>query len=179
MCSSSSHSSSSTHYLPILFSEFFHGPHAIFSLFTYLLMRGGQARPYTSPGAVPLVFSSFLLLFTCILWSFFSDVMLMPTDVHRVNLQGWGRFLFFLSGSLIMLRWMYLWKIWCKLCRFCHQKVCKNSSSSQHPMPFHSLALSNYLAHLSVWTCIFLSDVAALSVALLRSKILELSWMKR
>lgn len=30
MCSSSSHSPS-THYLPILFSEFFHGPHAIFS----------------------------------------------------------------------------------------------------------------------------------------------------
>lgn len=46
----------STHYLPILFSEFLHGPLAIFPLFTYLLMRGGQPRPYASPGAVPLCF---------------------------------------------------------------------------------------------------------------------------
>lgn len=53
MCSSSVFS---THYLPIWFSEFLHGPHASFPLFTYLLMRGGQPRPYASPGAVPLCF---------------------------------------------------------------------------------------------------------------------------
>ena len=102
------------------------GPMLFISLFIYLLMRGGQPRPYASPRSSAAVFSFCPLLFISF-WVFF---LRCYADAHWCAQSESTRlrtvFLFLLSSSLIMLRWMYLCKIWCKLCWFCHQKVCKS-----------------------------------------------------
>ena len=137
------------HYLPLLFLRIFPWAPCYFALLTHLLMRGGQCRPDAFPVAAllsspPAPLSCFLL----------SPFLRSYADAHWCAQSESTRlrtvFLFLLFGSLIILRWMDLWKIWFRLCWLCGQKVCKTPESSQSLMPLNSLGLPNYSAHLLV-----------------------------
>lgn len=127
-----------------------------FSLCSFSI-RGRQSRPQAFARAVPL----------CSPAPHSSPVSLesFPRLLHWCPLmctEGSTRLRKMLSPFLITLRWISLWKIWCKLCWFCRHKVCKTPGHSQQLMPFHSLALPRYLAHFQCAMCVFLSHAASL-----------------
>ena len=137
------------HYLPLLFLRFFPWAPCYFALFTHLLMRRGQSRPDAFLVAAllcspPAPLSCFLL--SPFLRSYADAHWCAQSESTRLRTM----FLFLLFGSLIILRWMDLWKIRFRLCWLCGQKVCKTPESSQSFMPLNSLALPNYSAHLLV-----------------------------
>lgn len=143
-------------------------------------VRGPQSRPQAFAGAVPLWaptphFSpASLECFPQLLgWC---PLLLCRECSTRLKKMA---FLFLLSPPRITLRWISLWKMWCKLCWFCQHKVCKTPGHSQQLMPFHSLALPHYLTHFQCAMCVFLSHAVSHSGTLLRYKILQLSRIKK
>lgn len=136
------------HCFSLLFLRIFPLAPCYFALFTHLLMRGGQSRPDAFPVAAllcppPAPLSCFLL----------SPFLRSYADAHPCAQSESTRlrtvFLFLLFGSLIILRWMDLWKIRFRLRWLCGQ-VCKTPESSQPLMPLKSLAFPNYSAHFLV-----------------------------
>lgn len=126
------------HYLLFVLENFSIGPMLFCSLHSSFNERRSRRDAFPSSSAAVLSSCPSLLL----PWVLSSDHMLTPTDVHRVNPQGWGQC--FCSCCLVLwlvLRWMDLWKIQFRLFCLCGQKVCKTPESSQpHALEFSSLS---------------------------------------